>query len=239
MKLDALFFAAHPDDIELCCGGIAAKMSKLGKKTGIIDLTSGELSTRGNIKIRKKEAQKAAKILGISTRINLAIPDGNIENSPKNRFKIIKIIREFRPEIIFIPHHYDRHPDHLHTNQLVKEAAFYSGLRKVKTTLNKKSQAPFRPKKNYYYMQTYAFEPNIIVDISDVYNIKMKSISSYKSQFYNPDSNEPESFICTPEFMKFIEARAIFYGFQAGIKYGEPIFTDEKVKLKPQELFNI
>jgi len=239
LKLNALFFAAHPDDIELSCGGIAAKFSKLGKKTGIVDLTAGELGTRGTVELRKKEARNAAAVLGVTIRINLSIPDGNILNSPENRKKIIKIIRDYKPEIIFIPHFYDRHPDHSHANLLVKEAAFYSGLAKIKTVLNGKQQSAFRPRKNYYYMQTYTFEPTIIADVSDVFNIKMKAIKCHSTQFYNPLSAEPITFISDPLFLKYIESRAEYYGFQVGVKYGEPLFTEENVKIEPKDLFNI
>jgi len=239
LKLDALFFAAHPDDIELSCGGTVAKLVKLGKKVGIADLTQGELSTRGSTALRKKEALNAAKILGISGRINLGIPDGDIQNTLANRTRIIKIIRDLRPEIIFFPHFHDRHPDHFHAHELVKEAAFYSGLSKIKTTLNSKHQKAHRPRKNYYYMQTYVFEPNIIADISDVHSIKMKAISCYKSQFYDPISKEPATFISDPRFIKFIETRARNYGFMVGVEFGEPFYTEEKVKLNPIDLFKI
>jgi len=239
LKLDALFFAAHPDDIELSCGGTVAKLAKSGKKVGIADLTYGELSTRGSTGLRKKEALKAAKILGIAKRINLAIPDGNIQNTEANRSKIIKIIRDLRPDIIFFPHYYDRHPDHFHTHELVKESVFYSGLGKIKTYLKGKLQKPHRPGKNYYYMQTYPFEPNIITDISDVQNIKMRAIGCYSSQFYDPESIEPATFISNENFIKFIEARARHYGFLAGVEYGEPFFTEETIKLNPADLFNL
>ena len=239
LKFDALFFAAHPDDIELSCGGIAAKLAKLGKKTCIVDLTAGELSTRGSVELRKKEANKAAKVLGITKRINLAIPDGNIQNSPENREKIIKIIRQYKPGIIFLPYFNDRHPDHIHASRLVKEAAFYSGLSKIKTSVNNTAQSPYRPRKKFYYMQTYTFEPVIIVDISDTFKTKMKAIHCYSSQFYNPSSKEPKTFISDPMFIKHIEARAEFYGFKAGVKYGEPLFTEEKIKISPEDLFNI
>lgn len=239
MELDVVFFAAHPDDVELSCGGTVAKLVKIGKNVGIVDITQGELSTRGSVEVRKKEAAKAAKILGIKKRINLGISDGNIENSASNRAKIIKILRDLRPKIIFFPYYHDRHPDHFHTHQLVKEAAFYSGLQKVRTALNGKAQKHHRPKKNYYYMQTYTFEPNVVVDITDVYNIKVKAIEAYSSQFYNPESKEPVTFISDPKFLKYLEARARFYGFEIGTEYAEPFFREEKVNINPGDLFNI
>ena len=239
MKLDALFFAAHPDDAELACGGIIAKFTKFGKKTGIIDLTRGELGTRGSKEIREKEASKSAKLLNAAVRENLKIPDGNIENTPENRLKVISVIRKYRPEIIFFPHYYDRHPDHYNTHYLVKDAAFYSGLLKVKSKLNNKLQNAYRPRHNYYYMQTYSFEPNIIVDISREFNTKMKAVSCYTSQFYNPQSNEPESFVSDKKFIEFIQARAKFYGFQIGVEYGEPLYTEEKMNINVSGLLEI
>src|SRR5664279_4484380 len=188
MKLDALFFAAHPDDIELSCGGTALKMVTNGKKTGIVDLTQGELGTRGSKALRKKEALEASGILRLSARENLEIEDGNIENSLSNRQKIISVIRHYRPEVIFVPHFYDRHPDHQNANKLIREAAFYSGLQKVTSSRDSKQQEAYRPKRNIYYMQTYTFEPSFIVDISEEFGNKVKAIKCYSSQFYNPDS---------------------------------------------------
>lgn len=239
MKLHALFFAAHPDDIELSCGGTVIKLAQSGKKTGIVDLTAGELSTRGDLFTRKKETANASKLLGISVRTNLGIPDGNIQNNTENRIKIIQVIRQFTPGIIFLPHYYDRHPDHFHTHELVKEAAFYAGLQKIKTSLNGKSQKPFRPKRNFYFMQTYVFEPSFIVDISDTFDKKMKAVSCYRSQFYNPGNKGPETFISDKRFIEYISARARFYGFSAGTEFGEPFFSEEKIKLLPKDLFNI
>jgi N-acetylglucosamine malate deacetylase 1 len=233
--LEALFFAAHPDDAELCCGGTIFNISSSGKKTGIIDLTRGELGTRGSVTIRKNEAKQAAKVLGVSVRENLGIADGNIENNKANRLKIIRVIRKYRPKIIFLPHYIDRHPDHYNTHHLIKDAAFYSGLARIKTP----GLSAYRAGRNYYYMQTYNFEPNVIVDISSSFNKKMDAIRCYASQFYTPGSAGPETFISSKEFTEFIEARAKFYGFHAGVKYGEPFLTEEKIKLSTPGLFEI
>ena len=235
MKLDALFFAAHPDDAELCCGGTIAKLVKSGKKTGIVDLTRGELGTRGSVSTRKKEAGIASKVLGLSIRENLKIPDGNIENNHKNRLKVISVIRKYQPAIIFFPHFHDRHPDHRNTHILVKESAFYSGLSKIHTH----GYRSHRPKRNFYYMQTYTFEPSLIVDISDTFNIKMKAIACYPSQFHNPKMKGPETFISDKMFINYISARSGFYGFQIGVKYGEPFYTEEKSKIGSRGLFEI
>jgi N-acetylglucosamine malate deacetylase 1 len=237
LKVHALFFAAHPDDAELCCGGTIAKLNASGKETGIIDLTRGELGTRGSVALRKKEAANAAKVLGISLRKNLLIPDGRIENTFSNRLKVIKVIRQYRPDIIFFPHYYDRHPDHFQTHELVKESAFYAGLVKIKTG----NLAPYRPHRNFYYMQTYAFEPTLIVDISDTFYRKLRGISCYSSQFFNTSfkADQPETYISSREFLDYIEARSRFYGFQIGAKHGEPFVTEEKLKIGTQGLFEI
>lgn len=233
MKLDAIFFAAHPDDAELCSGGTIYKLSKAGRKTGIIDLTLGELGTRGTVDSRRKEAANAGKLLGISARENLKITDGSIENNAKNRLKIISVIRRYRPSIIFLPHYYDRHPDHFHTHELVKEGAFYSGLAKIKTS----NLAPHRPARSFCYMQTYDFTPNVIVDISDAFYTKMRAISCYRSQFYNPDYKGPETFISDKKFMEFVRSRSEYYGFKIGVKFGEPFFTEEQLRFDVEDLF--
>lgn len=241
LKLDALFFAAHPDDAELSSGGTIRKLILSGKKTGIIDLTGGELGTRGSKEQRAAEAEKASKLLGVSLRENLHISDGNIENNIHNRLKIISAVRTYRPEIIFFPHFHDRHPDHYNTHILVKEAAFYSGLPKILTP----GLAAYRPKRNFYYMQTYLFEPNVIIDISDTFTDKMKAVACYSTQFYTPDgkdtkkSKEPQTFISDKKFIEYVEARAKFYGFHIGAEYGEPFYTEEKLKFNINNLFSI
>ena len=237
-ELDALFFAAHPDDAELCCGGTIGALIDKGFKAGIIDLTKGELGTRGSVNLRKKEASNASRILGIKYRENLGITDGNIQNTPANRLIIIRVIRKYRPKVIFFPHHYDRHPDHYNTHILVKEAAFYSGLEKIKT----KGYKAYRAKRNFYYMQTFAFEPNVIIDITGTYFKKINAVKCYSSQFFSDNgvsSKEKETFISSKGFMDFIEARSKFYGFLAGVKYGEAFYTEEKIKLNPDNIFKI
>lgn len=236
-KLDVLFFGAHPDDIELSCGGTVIKLVKMDKRAGIIDLTRGELSTLGTVELRQQEVLKANNVMNIHVRENLNLPDGNIEESYTNKLKIIEVIRHYQPEIIFIPHPHDRHPDHTHASNLVREAAFYSGLEKIKTKKDGNQQKEFRPKRRIYYMQTYTFEPTFIIDITDEFNQKMESIKSYSSQFFNPDSKEPPTFISDRKFIEYLEARARFYGFQVGTEYGEPFFTEEKINLDIENLF--
>lgn len=230
MKLDALVFAAHPDDAELSVGGTIAKLTKSKFKVGVVDLTKGELGTRGNEQTRKKEAALADKILRVSIRVNLGIPDGDIQRSKENLMLIIKQIRKFSPKIIFAPYFNDRHPDHHDTSVLIKEAMFSSGLPKVRTFENSREQEAYRPKKLFYYMQTYTFEPSFIIDISDSFDQKMKAVKAFKTQFYDPNSKEPETFISRPEFFQYLIARSQFYGFQIGKHYGEPFYCEEKIE---------
>lgn len=233
MKLDFIAFAAHPDDAELSMGGTVAKLTKAGKKFGIVDLTGGELGTRGSKSTRKKESQIADKILNVTVRENLGIRDGHIFVNQENTLKIVKIIRKYLPEIIFAPYFNDRHPDHIEASQIVKRAMFFSGLPKIKTSINKKQQKPYRPKKIFYFMQTYEFIPSFIVDISDTFKTKMDAVLAYQTQFYNSKikSNEPETFISNPEFIKYLEARAKTFGFKIGKPYGEPFFSEEAIEM--------
>lgn len=231
MNLDVLVFAAHPDDAELAMGATIAKFSADNFKIGIIDFTRGELGTRGSPELRQKEAFQAALILKTAVRENLDIPDGNIQRSRQNLLKVVMSIRKYKPKIVFAPYFNDRHPDHIHVSQIVKEAMFSSGLEKLKTFDKEVPQKAFRPKKVFYYMQTYSFEPSFIVDVSNSFETKMKAVKSYSSQFFDPKSKEPETFISRPEFLSYIESRGLFYGFQINKKYGEPFFCEEKIEL--------
>jgi bacillithiol biosynthesis deacetylase BshB1 len=229
MKLFALAIAAHPDDIELSCSGTIIKLTDKGLPVGILDLTRGELGTRGNEKIREKEAKEAAKIMGVNIRENLGLPDGKIQVTMENKIELIKIIRKFQPEIIFSPYWVERHPDHENTSRLVREAWYLSGLEKFKTKLNGKLQEPYRPKKIFFYVQYFyqQFTPNLIIDISEVFERKIKVIECYKSQFFNPNVNlkEKETLLSTPDFKEYLIARARFFGEMIGRRYGEPFLT--------------
>jgi bacillithiol biosynthesis deacetylase BshB1 len=236
MNLDVLIFAAHPDDAELTMAGTIAKLTCNSFKVGIIDLTRGELGTRGTAETREKEASQAAIILKLALRENLLIPDGNIQRSKKNLMKVVMTIRRYKPKIIFAPYFNDRHPDHIDAGKLVKEAMFVSGLTKIKTFDKKVAQEAYRPSRLFYYMQTYSFEPSFIVDVSNYFDIKMKAVKAFETQFYDPKSKEPETFISQPEFLSFIEARAKVYGFQIGKKFGEPFYCEEKIEL---DIFNL
>lgn len=236
MNLDVLVFGAHPDDVELSMGGTIAKLTSKDFKVGIIDLTRGEQGTRGNPEIRQKEAFQAALVLRATLRENLDMKDGFVEVDRENLMKIVIEIRKYRPKIIFSPYFNDRHPDHISTSTLIKKAMFLTGLEKVKTFDKEVPQNAYRPKKLFYYMQTYTFEPSFIVDVSKFFETKMNSVKSYSSQFYDPKSKEPETFISRPIFLNYIESRARFYGFQIGKEFGEPFFSEEKVELDLSKL---
>lgn len=233
MNVDFIAFTAHPDDAELGMGGTIAKMINENKKGGIIDFTQGELGTRGTEETRKQEAEDASKILNLTFRDNLQIPDGKISSSEENLNKVIQQIRKYRPKIIFAPYFNDRHPDHEEASKLVKRAMFFTGLPKIKTTYEGKEQEAYRPKKLFYFVLSYDFEPSFISDISETFETKMKTIRAYQTQFHieGKKTEEPETFISSPEFVQFLEARAKMLGFKIGKKYGEPFFCEEQVEL--------
>ena len=226
-KLDILAFGAHPDDVELGCGGTLLVHISSGKKTGIIDLTRGELGTRGTPQIRQIEAGNDAEILGVNIRDNLGFADGFIVNDKAYQIEVIKIIRKYQPDIILANAVSDRHPDHGRAAQLVSDACFLAGLRKIETRLDKKIQSVWRPKAIYHYIQFRNMKPDIVVDISDHYDKKMEAIKAHQSQFYNPDSNEPETIISAPDFLEAVTAKAREFGKQIGVKYAEG-FTAER-----------
>lgn len=221
MKVDVLVFAAHPDDAELGCSGTIASLVKEGKKVGMIDITKGELGTRGTPQLREKEALEASEILGVVVRDNAAIPDGNIENTKSNQLKLIRLIRRYRPDVVLCNAPYDRHPDHGHAATLVKESVFYSGLIKISTRDDGKEQEAWRPSKVYHYIQDKSITPDLVVDITKYWKIKEASIQAFKSQFYTPDQEGPETYISSKHFMDFIKSRAQTMGHIIGVDYGE------------------
>ncbi|MBW7888953.1 MAG: bacillithiol biosynthesis deacetylase BshB1 [Bacteroidetes bacterium] len=231
MKLDVLAIAAHPDDIELACAGTVALLTQSGKKVGILDLTQGELGTRGSKEIRKKEAEASSKILHLSMRVNLKIPDGGIEVNKTNTIKVVQILRHYQPEVLLFPHWLERHPDHEHAHRLAKEAWFYSGLEKIKTKTNGKTQEPFRPKRYFHFMQKYEFQPSFIVDVSPIYHIKQETLEAFSSQFYNPKSKERETMLTSKLFLESIYARDKHFGSLINTAYGEPFYSIEPVGL--------
>lgn len=221
MKLDILAFGAHPDDVELSCSGTIAKEISLGKKVGIVDLTRGELGTRGSAEIRDVEAANAAKILGVQVRENLNMRDGFFVNDEKHQLEIIKMIRKYKPEIVLCNAIDDRHIDHPKGSRLVSDACFLSGLRRIETQLDDINQEAWRPKVVYHYIQWKVLEPDFVVDITGFMNIKEQSILAYSSQFYDPNSKEPESPISSKNFLDSVRYRANDLGRIAGVESAE------------------
>lgn len=232
MTVDILAIGAHPDDIELSCGGTVAKFVADGHSVALADATEGELGTRGTAAIRTLEAQKAAEVLGAKDRRNLGLPDGSIEVTQSSLLKVVTLIRELRPRLLLIPHSVDRHPDHVHTHQLCREAWFYSGLHKIKTSLNGAQQEAHRPDNFFEFMQWFEFDHTFVVDISSTFDKKMESIKAHASQFHNPASADPQTILSQPDFLQKIEARARYYGQTIGVTYGEPFFSFAPVGIR-------
>ena len=235
MKLDILVFGAHPDDVELSCSGtILAEIAK-GEKVGIVDLTQGELGTRGTSETRKKEALDAASIMKIEVRENLEMADGFFKNDEEHQKKIITSIRKYQPEIVLCNAPADRHPDHGRAADLIYTAAFLSGLIKIETTENSSLQKAWRPKYVFNYIQDKYFHPDFVIDITDVFEKKIVAIKAYKSQFFNPESNgpkEPETYISTPDFLESIIYRAKMFGKLIGVKYAEGFISKKMIGIK-------
>ena len=232
IKLDILAVAAHPDDAELSCSGTIYKHKLQGKKVGILDLTLGELGSRGNSELRKQEAMDSAEILGLDARVMLDLGDGFFEITEQSLKEVVTHIRRFRPEIVLCNAIEDRHPDHARASQLVSRACFLSGLVKVETVFQDKMQESWRPKAVYHYKQDRSLTPDIVVDITDVYETKLNAIKAYSSQFYDPESKEPETPISSLDFWNYIEARARAHGRLINAKYGEALQLKGQSKLK-------
>jgi len=227
MKLDILAFGAHPDDVELGCAGTILKEVSLGKKVGIVDLTRGELGTRGSAEIRDQEANAAAKILGVVARENLEMRDGFFINDEKHQLEIIKMIRKYQPEIVLCNAIDDRHIDHAKGSKLVSDACFLSGLIKIETQLDGIVQNVWRPKIVYHYIQWKNIEPDFVVDITGFTDKKTESILAYSSQFYDPNSTEPESPISSKNFLESLNYRSRDFGRLVGVEHAEG-FTVER-----------
>ncbi|MEM6893981.1 MAG: bacillithiol biosynthesis deacetylase BshB1 [Bacteroidota bacterium] len=228
MKLDILVFGAHPDDAELGAGGTIAKEIAKGKKVGIIDLTRGELGTRGSAALRDKEAEAAAAILGVSIRENMAYADGFFVNDKSHQIGIIQKIRQYQPDIVLCNAVDDRHIDHAKGSTLVSDACFLSGLVKIETKLNGDIQKPWRPKAVYHYIQWKNLEPDFVMDISGFIEKKREAILAYSSQFFDPDSDEPETPISSENFLDSVAYRARDLGRLIGVAHGEG-FTVERL----------
>jgi len=223
---DYLFFAAHPDDIELSCGGVIAKLAKAGHDVGIIDLTRGELGTRGTPATRRREARNASKILGASFREHFDFGDGGLRTGRGEEMQVIEVVRRCKPAVIFAPWPDERHPDHARAGKIVTEASFYAGLRALESGL-----AAHRPQVVAYYMQNYVVHPTFVADVTATWKTKMRAVAAFKSQFHNPNSKEPQTFISSKRFIDMIEARGRHFGAMIGVEYGEAFVTKQPPKI--------
>lgn len=229
MKLDILAFGVHPDDVELGCAGTLMASIAQGKKAGVIDLTRGELGTRGSVETRNAESARASEVMGVQSRENLEMADGFFQHSEENIRKIITALRKYQPEIVICNAPEDRHPDHGRSSKLVSDACFLSGLRKIETTLNGKLQQAWKPSYVFFYMQDRYLEPDFLFDISDFHAKKIEAVRCYATQFYNPELNEPGTYISSPEFLETIKARAMILGKRIGVKYAEGFLSNKKI----------
>lgn len=228
MKLDILVFAVHPDDAELGCSGTILKEIAAGKKVGIVDLTRGELGTRGTAETRDQETIESSRILGIHVRENLGMRDGFFKNDEEHQLKIIQMIRKYNPDVVLCNALYDRHPDHGRASELVSNAFFLSGLPKIKTELNGEAQLSYRPRLLLQYIQDNYIKPDILVDISDFFDKKMECIHAFKTQFFNSEGDDQETYISSPNFLKVVEARSRDLGKSINAVHAEG-FTSKKL----------
>lgn len=227
MKLDILAFGVHPDDVELGCSGTLLAAIAEGKQVGIVDLTAGELGTRGNAETRRMEAAKAAEILGIKIRENLGMADGFFQNNEAHQRAVIQVIRKYQPTIILANAPEDRHPDHGRSAKLVADAAFLSGLRKIETEFEGRAQEAWRPTYVFHYIQDRFLSPTFVVDISKHMDQKIASVLAYTTQFNSTDTEEPQTYISTPQFMETVKARAMMLGKRIGVNYAEGYITEK------------
>lgn len=235
MKLNLLAIGVHPDDVELGCSGTLINEVKAGKQCGIIDLTQGELGTRGTIETRYQEAANAAMIMGVQVRENLKMRDGFFENDETHKLQLISAIRKYQPDIIIGNVLHDRHPDHGRAGKLIAEAAFLAGLAKIETKDEAgQVQARWRPSYVLHYIQDWYHEPDLLIDISGVFEQRMDAIRAYSTQFHNPAGNgaEPQTYISTPDFLDSVIARARMFGKRIGVKYAEGFITEKKIGIR-------
>ncbi len=235
MKLTILAIGVHPDDVELSCAGTLLVEKQNGKTAGILDLTRGELGTRGSAETRLKEAEEAARIMGMDTRNNLELADGFFTNDTDSKLKLVRALRKYQPEIVLCNAVEDRHPDHGRASQLVYDAGFLSGLRKIETEdAEGQIQKEWRPKYIFHYIQDRYLDPDFVIDVSAVFEKKLEAIRAFKSQFHNPslDSNDPQTYISSPEFLDSITYRARLFGKMIGVEYAEGFTTSKKIGFK-------
>jgi len=226
MIIDVLAFGPHPDDAEMGCGGLLIKLKKIGYKTGIVDLTKGELSSNGNLETREKETQAASDILGLDIRENLRLQDGNIINDLENRNKVIDIVRKYKPNMLLIPFHRDRHPDHENAHKLIKDSVFISGLIKYET-----AYGFFRPNIVLNYMLHFEFKPSFITDIAGVFDKKVEAVTAYKSQFFSTAEKDVVTHISTKAFKDILHNRSRYFGLKINAEFGEPYFINSRIKI--------
>jgi bacillithiol biosynthesis deacetylase BshB1 len=237
IKLDILAFGVHPDDVELGCSGTLLAAIAEGKKVGIIDLTQGELGTRGTAETRKTEATNAAKVLGVEVRENLKMADGFFLNDQAHQRLVISAIRKYQPEIVLANAPEDRHPDHGRSSKLVSDAAFLSGLRKIETTFGGAGQKEWKPKYVFHYIQDRFLQPSFVVDISAYHDKKIESVLCYQTQFFNPELKEPQTYISSPEFIESVKARAMMLGKRIGVKFAEGFISEKVLGIKTFDAF--
>ncbi len=221
MKLDILVLAAHPDDAELGCGGTIVRHVQAGQKVGVVDFTRGELGTRGNTQTRQQEAADSSGILGLAVRENLNLPDGFFQNNKDHQMAVVRAIRKYQPGIVLANAVFDRHPDHGRGSDLAYEACFLAGLSKIDTFDEGVKQEAWRPTAVYHYIQSQFITPHFIVDISEQWEKKIEAVRAFKTQFHNPSSKEPDTYISSPAFLNMLESRAIELGHAIGVRYGE------------------
>ena len=237
MITDILAFGVHPDDVELGCSGTLVAAIAQGKKVAVIDLTRGELGTRGTAEIRHTEAANAAKIMGVHARENLEMADGFFDVNETNLKKVITVIRKYQPEIVLCNAPEDRHPDHGRSSKLVSDASFLAGLRKIETTDNNEVQKEWRPSYVFHYIQDRYLKPDFLFDISDQYEQKIKAVLCYTTQFNTTDNSEPQTYISNPDFLDVIKARALMFGKRIGVKYAEGYLTTKMIGIKSFDAF--
>jgi len=237
MKADILAFGVHPDDVELGCSGTIITSVSQGKKVAVVDLTRGELGTRGTAETRKQEAAAAAEVMGVFARENLGMADGFFKHDEENTLKVIATIRKYRPEIVLCNAPEDRHPDHGRSSKLVSEAAFLSGLRRIETFMDGVAQQEWRPKYVFHYIQDRYLKPDFVFDISDSFQQKMKSVLCYATQFNTTDTSEPETYISNPDFLDVVRSRALMFGKRLGVQYAEGYITTKMVGVKSFDAF--
>jgi bacillithiol biosynthesis deacetylase BshB1 len=235
MKLDILAIGVHPDDVELGCSGTIINELKNGKKVGIVDMTQGELGTRGTTETRYSEAANAAMLMGVQVRENLKMRDGFFENDEAGKLKLISAIRKYQPDIIIGNVLHDRHPDHGRAGKMIAECSFLSGLAKIETKdEGGNAQARWRPSYVLHYIQDWYHEPDLLIDISDVFEQRMLAVQAYSTQFHSTDNNnnEPQTYISTPDFLDSVIARARMFGKRIGVKYAEGFITEKKIGIR-------